>query len=536
MDPIWLSIAFAAGFLVRLIGLPPLIGYLIAGFTLNYYGVKSGEFIPLVSNMGVTLLLFTIGLKLKIKNLIKKEIWGGASIHMFLTIIVFGLMLVGLSYTSFSIFSGFDTRLAILIAFALSFSSTVYAVKVLEDKGEVNSSHGIVSIGILIMQDIIAIIFMVVAAGETPTIWAAGLPVVLIIVRPLLMLIFDKIGHGELLVLYGFFLALIVGAELFKFVGLKADLGAIVVGMLVAGHKKSKELSEVLLHFKDFFLIGFFLSIGLLGVPSKEIFIIAFVLALGVNFKVILYFLVLTRFKLRARTSVFTSLTLANFSEFGLIVASFAVAANLIPAEWLVTIAIALSITFIISSPLNANAHTIYFGMHKWLHIFETSNRLEYDRAIDIGDAQILIFGMGKMGSAVYEQLHHKYGQSVLALDYNFEVVEKYRKEGKNVIQDDATDSEFWEHIAENPVQSKQVKMVMLCMNDHKSNLFAVERLKAINFEGMIAAIAKHDDEIKELEKLDVDSVYNIYSEAGFGFADHVCQRIVDLDIEGDRR
>lgn len=535
MDPIWLSIAFAFGLVVRLIGLPPLIGYLIAGFLLNYIGAEPGEFITVVSDLGVTLLLFTIGLKLKIKNLLRKEIWAGASIHIILTTFVFALILLGLSYTSFQIFKDFDYRLALLIAFALSFSSTVYAVKVLEEKGEVNSMHGIVSIGILIMQDIFAVLFIVFATGETPSIYAAGLPVLLIIIRPLLMLILSKIGHGELLVLYGFFLALIVGAELFKFVGLKADLGALVVGMLIANHKKAKEMAETLLHFKDFFLIGFFLSIGLTGIPSKELIILAFILALGINFKVVLYFLVLTRLKLRARTSVFTSLSLANFSEFGLIVASFAVAGNLIPSEWLVTIAIALSITFIISSPLNSYAHTIYFGTKKWLHYFETNSRLEYDKTFDIGDAQILIFGMGKLGSAAYDQLHSKYGQSILALDYNLEVIDKLKKQGKNIVQDDATDSEFWERIAESPIRSKQVKMVMLCMNDHKSNLFAVERLKAINFKGMVAAIAKHEDEIKELKKHNVHAAFNIYSEAGLGFADHVCEKIGEMNLESSK-
>jgi predicted Kef-type K+ transport protein len=534
MDPIWLTIAFALGFLVRLIGLPPLVGYLIAGFVLNYFGAQSGEFIEIVSDLGVTLLLFTIGLKLKFKNLLHKEIWGGSTIHVLLTTAIFAILLLGLSLTSFEIFKNFDIKLAVLIGFALSFSSTVYAVKILEEKGEVNSLHGIVSIGILIMQDIFAVLFIVFAAGKTPSIWALGLPVLLILIRPLLMLILDKIGHGELLVLYGFFLALIVGAEIFKFVGLKADLGALVVGMLIANHKKSKELAEILLHFKDFFLIGFFLSIGFLGIPKLELWIVAFVIALAINFKVILYFLVLTRFKLRARTSVFTSLTLANYSEFGLIVASFAVAGNLIPADWLVTIAIALSITFIISSPLNSYAHSIYYGIKDKLHIFETAGRLEYDKTFDIGNAQILIFGMGKLGSAVYDQLNYKYGQTVIGLDYNIEVVEKLKKAGKNIVQDDATDSEFWERIANSPIKSKQVKMVMLCMNDHKSNKYAAERLKAINFDGPIAAIATHDDEIKELEKLNIHSVYNIYSEAGFGFADHVCQKIGQLEIEGN--
>jgi len=529
MDPIWLTIAFTLGFLVRLIGLPPLIGYLIAGFVLNYFGAEPGDFIKIVSDLGVTLLLFTIGLKLKIKTLLRKEIWAGSIIHMILTTFIFAIILLFLSHIAFDIFNNFDFTPTLVIAFALSFSSTIYAVKILENKGEVNSPHGVLSIGILIMQDVFAVLFIVFAAGKMPNIWVLVLPVALFLIRPLLIFVLNKIGHGELLVLLGFFLALIVGAELFKFVGLKEDLGALVIGMLIANHKKSKELADVLLNFKDFFLIGFFLSIGFLGIPTKEILIIAFILALGLNFKIILYLLVLTRFKLRVRTSVFTSLTLANFSEFGLIVASFAAAANLISNEWVTAIAIALCITFIISSPLNTHAHSIYYSIKDKLQFFQTSERLEYDKTFDVGNAQILIFGLGKLGSAVYDQLNYKYGQSVIGLDYNLEIIEKLQAEGKNVTLDDATDSEFWERIANSPIRSKQVKAILLCMNNHKSNLYAVERLKAIKYEGLIAATAIHDDEIKELEKLNIHSVYNLYSEAGFGFADHACQIISEI-------
>lgn len=529
MDPIWLTIAFVLGFAVRLIGLPPLIGYLIAGFVLNYFGAESGEFLQIVSDLGVMLLLFTIGLKLKIKKLFRKEIWAGTSIHMLLTTFVFAGILTLLSLYSFEIFHGFNLKLALILGFALSFSSTIYAVKILEDKGEVNSLHGIMSIGILIIQDIFAVLFIVFAAGKIPNIWVFALPVVLIIIRPVLIFILNKIGHGELLVLYGFFLSLIVGAELFKFVGLKADLGALVIGMLIANNKKSSELADTLLHFKDFFLVGFFLSIGFLGIPTKEFVIIAFILALGINFKVILYFLTFTRFKVRARTSVFTSLALANFSEFGLIVASFAVSLNLISADWLIIIAISLAITFIISSPLNINAHNIYYRFKDPLRFFETTERLDYDKTFDIGNAQILIFGLGRLGSAVYEQLSIKYGESVLGLDYSLERVNKLKAAGKNVLHDDATDSDFWERIVTNPFKSKQVKMVMLCMDDHKSNKYAIKRLKAINYEGQIAVTARYEDEITELQKLNVHSIYNLYSEAGFAFADHACENLINF-------
>lgn len=527
MDPIWLAVTFVFGLLVKLIRIPPLVGYLIAGFILNYYfNAESGEFIEQVSNLGVSLLLFIIGLKLKLKTLIRKEIWAGATLHMASTVIIYALIILALSFTSLTLFTEIDFKLSLLLAFALSFSSTVFAVKVLEENDELNSMQGVVSIGVLIMQDIFAVLFIVFATGKIPNLYAIGLPVVLIAIRPLLFYIFKKVGHGELLVLYGFFLALVVGAALFEFVGLKADLGALIIGILISNHPKAKELSNKLSEFKDFFLIGFFLSIGLGGLPTKEIFIVSLILALAINLKVILYFFVFTRFKLRARTSVFTSLTLANYSEFGLIVAVFAASSGLIPKDWIVVIALSLAITFLVSSVLNNYAHKIYFGIKHKIHAFERKERLPYDIAMDIGNAEILIIGMGKLGTAAYNRLYKKYGQTVLGIDYNGDLVKKLEAEGKNVSHEDATDGEFWDLIAQNPERRDQVKMVLLCMDSHKSNSFALQKLQKISFNGQVAAIVRFDDEKTDLLNKGADFVYNYYSEAGFGFADHVCNNI----------
>jgi predicted Kef-type K+ transport protein len=526
MDPLWLAIAFALGFLARLVKLPPLVGYLIAGFILKFMGAESGELIKNISDLGIMLLLFTIGLKLKIKHLLKKEIWGGAIVQMILFITVILTLFYILSFTGITYLNQFDFKIALLIAFALSFSSTVFAVKVLEEKGELTSLHGITAIGVLIIQDLIAVGFLVFETGNIPSIWALAIPVIFIAIRPVLLKILDYAGHGELLILFGFFLAFIVGAELFYLTGLKPDLGALAAGMLIANHKKAKEMADNLMGFKDIFLIGFFLSIGLSGLPTAPMLVIALILALTINFKVILYFLVFTRFKLRARTSVFTSLSLANFSEFGLIIASIAVTKGWISNDWLIIIAIALSISFLISSPLNSNALALFALIKEKLRKFETQLRLSYDQTYDIGQAEILIFGMGRFGVTVYDQLNEKYGKKVLGLDYNMEVVERTKQEGRNVIQDDATDSEFWEKIKNSKIKSSQVKMVLLCMEDHKSNLYAIKRLNAINFNGVIASTANYYDELNELKNLGVQLTFDLKTEAGVGFANHICENM----------
>jgi FlaA1/EpsC-like NDP-sugar epimerase len=266
--------------------------------------------------------------------------------------------------------------------------------------------------------------------------------------------------------------------------------------------------------------------VGLEGLPDLSILVAALILAVLLNIKVLLYFFIFTRFRLRSRTSVFTSLTLANYSEFGLIVGAFAVTAGFLSTAWLQTIALALAFTFFVSSVLNNYAHHIYFGIKNRLHKFETPKRLSYDKAMDIGKAEILIIGMGKLGTAAYRQMYHKYGQIVLGIDYDNEKIKRLKAQGINVSHDDATDGEFWDLIAQNPERHEQVKMIMLCMDSHKSNLYSLERLQAIEFKGNIAAIARFDDQAEELQAAGAHAVYNIYSEAGFGFADHACRSV----------
>ena len=524
MDPLWLSIAFALGFAVRMAGLPPLVGYLAAGFILNAMGARSGVLIPIISELGVTLLLFTIGLKLKIGELARPEKFGSASVHMFLNTLLYGALLMALSLAGLRLFTAVDWTSALLLAFSLSFSSTVFAVKVLEEKGEMESLHGSISIGVLIVQDIFAVLFLVFAAGKVPSPWALLIPPILFIARPVLLFLLERSGHGEMLILFGFFMALVPGAHLFDVMCLKQDLGALAAGMLIAHHPKAKELAETMMGFKDFFLIGFFLLIGFSGIPTPDMLLLAFIIALGINFKVLLYLLVFTRFRLRARTAVNAALPLANFSEFGLIIVSISAARGLLEPHWLITLAVSLSMSFLVSAPLNTYSHRIYASIGRRLRLFETGRRLEYDRTIDIGDAEILIFGMGHLGTATYDQLRKQYGQRLLAIDYDGERVRNLRGEGRNVVQEDATDSDFWEKVARKPLD--QVKLVLLCMNEHTANLQALEFLKSISYGGKIAATAKFDDEVRELREAGVDSAYNLYTEAGVGFADQVCSTL----------
>ncbi|MEO0475896.1 MAG: cation:proton antiporter, partial [Planctomycetota bacterium] len=149
MDPIWVVIAFGVGLGVKQFGLPPMVGFLGAGFVLEALGVteSDSETIKYMADMGIYLLLFSIGLKLDLRGLAKPEVWGVASAHMVLTTAAIGGSVFGLSMLGLGMFAELTWQTSALIAFALSFSSTVFAVKVLEEKAEMKSRHGHQAIG-----------------------------------------------------------------------------------------------------------------------------------------------------------------------------------------------------------------------------------------------------------------------------------------------------------------------------------------------------------------------------------------------------
>ena len=150
---------------------------------------------------------------------------------------------------------------------------------------------------------------------------------------------------------------------------------------------------------------------------------------------------------------------------------------------------------------------------------FESVKRLADDRAIKTDGAEILIFGMSKLGTMTYDYMSSKFGNHVLGLDADYSVVISHRKERRNVIIGDATDSGFWENL-----EPGNISFVLLAMHNFAANKFAATRLKRSQFRGKIAAVARFDDEIKELKNLGVDSVFSLYEEAGIGFAEHVCE------------
>lgn len=142
------SFAFFFGLLISRIGLPPMVGFLVAGFAYNYAGLEAPNGLQAIADLGVSLLLFSIGLKLKLKDLATVEVWGTSILHIIASTVLFtGVILLGQIIFEIPLFD-LSPGAIVILAFGLSFSSTVYAVKVLEDKGDMAALYGKVANGI----------------------------------------------------------------------------------------------------------------------------------------------------------------------------------------------------------------------------------------------------------------------------------------------------------------------------------------------------------------------------------------------------
>lgn len=515
-DLLWIGPALIAGVLASRFRLPPMVGYLLCGFILNLSGAYDHDRLTMIGDLGVTLLLFTIGLKLDLRSLLKPVIWAGTTLHTTIVVSVFGTLLYWISLTGLQAFDGIDIGKAMLIGFALSFSSTVFAVKTLEDKGEYQSKYGQIAIGVLIMQDIFAVIFLAASTGKLPSVWALGL-VALIPMRFVLMKLLSRAGHsGELQTLYGLALAF-GGYALFDAVDVKGDLGALIIGAMLASHSLAGDVSKRLLAFKDLLLVGFFLSIGMSGNLTASSFVIAIFLSVLVSLKVILFFVLFSKFKMRARTATLSSLTLANYSEFGLIVGAIAVSNAWLTEDWLVTIALALTMTIIIAAPINMRAIRFYRWIRPTARKLETEAVLPEDELPDFGNAKIAVVGMGRLGTNVYDQLVSHHGEILIGIDSDDKVVAMHREEGRNVILADATNDEMWERTTDSPIETG-----ILAMKRHHENLSLARRVTRRNPAANLFAFAQHDDEVEELIDVGAKAVWNMYSEVGNGIASEV--------------
>ena len=527
MDPVFILAAFLSGVAALLLRLPPLVGFLVAGFVLNAQGYEKPPLLDTIAHLGVTLMLFSIGLKLNVRTLLRPDIWGGATLSMGLTTVAIMALLLGVRAALWMIpglgasdlLSSLDFPTLLLLGFTLSFSSTVFVVKVLEKRSETQTAYGRLSIGILIMQDLFAVVFLTFSEGEPPGLLALGL-LALIPLAPWLARLLDRMGHGEMQMLCGMAMALVLGYGLFEAVDIKGDLGALIVGMLLAPHAAAQSLARSLFNIKELLLVGFFLTIGFSALPTWTLLSAALLLLLLLPLKALIYQLVLMRFGIRHRTSILATLSLSNYSEFGLIVGAIAVSHHWLSPEWMVVISLALALSLVVSALLNTVSEQIYQRAEPHLPKIDIVDLSPSDRPLEVGDAEAVVLGMGRIGRSVYRRLTKEYGLKVLGIDSNPRSVVTLREAGFNILEGDAVDSDFWDKM----LMSSEVQLVVLAMPHHAGNLFALKQLRSRQFPGKITAVVEYPEEIEPIRELGAHAVYHVYDEAGRALADSAAE------------
>ncbi|WP_135256637.1 cation:proton antiporter family protein [Thermus caldilimi] len=500
MEALWVAAAFTLGLLASRLGLPPLVGYLGAGFALHSLGLRETEFLHHAAEIGVLLLLFSVGLKLRAQDLLEPRVLGVGSLHLFLFSLLAALWLKHLP-----------------LALALAFSSTVLVAKVLEDKKELTTYHGRLSIGILVLQDLVAVGLLTLYGGKEVSPWA-----VLLLLYPLVRhgvaWLLERSGHDELLVLFGLGLALL-GGETFRQVGLSPELGALLMGSLLSGHAKGTEMARALWSLKEAFLVAFFLDLGLKeGFRSVDIGLVASLLLLSL-LKAPLFFALFLLLGLRARTGFVAGLYLANYSEFALIVGVVLERAGYLPLN-LSTLAVVVALSMALSAPFARYSHGLYKRLEPWLLRLERKGGHPDQEPERLDGATVLIMGMGRTGGAVYRVLEGG-GEQPVGLDADPEKVERHRAKGRRVLYGDAEDPELWERL-----DLTGLKAVVLALPDLEAKLLAARWLKERGFKGILAATSFHLEEDPVLEAAGVTLLFHPFREAGERLAEKVLERL----------
>jgi len=518
-----------AGMIAESICLPALVGFLVAGFFLpglEVYTFSSKDnlkaLLEALSELGISLMLFSIGLKLDLRSLLKKEMLAATLVPVVAVISIGCLLLSAAGTLGVTALSSLSTAKLACLSFVLSFSSTILAVKSLQEDGALGSLNGHIATAVLILQDVLAVIFLTLAECTTPSAWCLLLLLLPWVVKPLLYWLINRLGHNEMLILGTLVMVLVSSFMLFGSLGISADLGALVFGCLFSSHPRASEMSKSVASLKELFLVACFLQLGAGGIPNAQGWVIAAIFLILLLVKFFSTFLVLLFFGFRTRTSLLASFRLTNFSEFGLIVAA---KVHWMDNKWGTILAIATAGSMILFKPLGK----ILPKLCQWLvdrrPDERTANLHPDDQLIDLGATKILVLGMGRVGSGAYDELQGRYGEIVTGVELIADEAKRHTFAGRYTINADATDSDFWIRI----LPEHQVEVILLTLSNCQANLIALTCLKEFGYKGRIAAIVNHEDDRIKLRAAGIDAVFNVYSEAGSGFASHLID-VLNLD------
>ncbi len=359
------AVALIVGMVFNLIKVPPLVAFILTGAIVGPYGfslIDGQDQVANLAELGIILLLFTIGLEFSFKDLWKIRVIAIAG----------GALQVGLSFAFFcglAIFMGFAANEAILMGFLLSLSSTAIVLKILHQKGEMDSPHGSIALGILIFQDLAAIPMIMAIpflASISPLasspllssdallhLVASDLLIVIVLVAsakwviPRMMYEIARTRNQELFLLLVILTCFGV-AWLVSYTGISLAIGALLAGLIISGSEYSHQAASLVLPFRDIFTSFFFISVGMLvdvHFLAANLVMILFLIVIAILAKALLATAAPLALGYPLRTSAMAGLALAQVGEFSFIIAQSGFGSGILTAETYQTFLIVALIT-----------------------------------------------------------------------------------------------------------------------------------------------------------------------------------------------
>lgn len=516
---IYISVIIAISAVLTLIGKlvrqPPIIAYLLAGILvgplfLNYIGPAStsSELIQTFAHIGVAFLLFIVGLSLDFKVL--KEVGKVSAFAGLAEIIITGgiggLIALGL---------GFSNMSAIYIGAALAFSSTVVVVKILSDKKEIDTLHGRIALGILIVEDFVAAIALMIVPliNKGASIMYVfekmgiiiGLTILIFLTSILLRKkVIDYLARNqEVLFLFGIAWALLL-ASLFDTLGFSLEIGALIAGMSLASSKYTLDLGGKIKPLRDFFMVLFFVFFGsqLSSTITSSILEKAIILSVFIVIgKPIIVMTILRIFGYKKRTNFLTGSSLAQISEFSLILMLLGFSLGHLNQELMSLGVLVAIITIGISSYSIYYANEIFSRISHLLNFFEGNKHRDVLIEREYKKYDIILIGYHRIGSKILQSLK-KMKTNFVVIDYNPKTILSLRKEGIDCIYGDAADSYFL-----NEVPFFNAKLVISTIPDEYSNIKIKEAIKETNSKATFIATAEQPRQAIDLYEQGVDYV-----------------------------
>ncbi|MDO9470673.1 MAG: cation:proton antiporter, partial [Nitrosomonas sp.] len=511
-----LPMSAAAGAMLLWLRQPVLIAYIVIGIVAGpaVLGVVTAhDQIDLLAQVGVAVLLFVVGLKLELQHI--RHIGPVA-------------LATGLGQLAFTIVIGFLIILAmgkgwaeaLYVAVALTFSSTIIIVKLLSDKREIDSLHGRIAVGFLIVQDLAVVIAMMVMSamrgdgGEGSLLALAGslslrLGIAVIgmylLMRYVLPRVVDRMARSQELLLI-FAIAWGTGlAALGEWAGFSKEAGAFLAGFSLASTHYRDAINARVTGIRDFLLLFFFIDLGAkldfstLGGEIWPAVVLSLFVLIG---NPLIVMAIMGYMGYRRRTGFLCGLTVAQISEFSIIFVAMGISLGHIDNGALGLTTLVGLVTIALSTYMILYSHPLYERLAPWLVIFERKRPFR-ELAVakerhDLREVDVIVFGLGRYGSRLALGLK-KAELKVLGVEFDPEVVRSLRRQGLPVRYGDGIASEFLESL---PL--KDTRWVVSTLPDMASNRDLLRGLRELHFAGEVAVVAREELDGAPLEKLGV--------------------------------